>query len=349
MEKLKEVHVRWIGIPLLAVIASMTDPEHLIDRTWGVNLFHSLCFTAVYWNGCFLIIRFFRKKYPDISLTKKRLLNTAFLIIIWLSVAGIPIKRFVQNESWETILSWNEHISFLPFSFVAATVVTLTYEAFYFFTKWKEVFRLNEDLKNRQIRTQYEVLQNQMSPHFLFNSLNTLTTIIAEDQNSAITFTEKLSEVYRYILQNKERELVTLKEEIEFVQSYLFLLRMRFPDNLKSNFNIDQKYESLNIPPLTIQMLVENAIKHNVVSKSKPLHIDLYVENGKSIVVKNNLQKKESLEKSTKTGLENIKKRYALLGEKTIDIITSANNYMVAVPLINLLEEKDLNQLAISN
>ncbi len=341
--KLKEIHIRWLGIPLVALIAELVN-EHPHKELTGMQMYLiSIIFTAVYWNGACLIIFYFRKKFPQISLTTRRVVFSAFCIIIWMAIGGIPIKVGLGIETFSEAIQLQAHMPFLPFNFVAATVITLSYESFYFFSKWKESFRLNEELKNRQIRTQYEVLQNQMSPHFLFNSLNTLTTIIAEDQDSAISFTEKLSEVYRYILKNKDRELVPLEEEIDFVKSYLFLLRMRYPDNLTFDFKIDQKYHQLNIPPLTIQMLVENAIKHNVVSKSKPLHIDIYIENGQSIVVKNNLQKKEAVDKSLKTGLENIKKRYGILGGKEIDIITSATNFMVAVPLIDVLEEKELS------
>ncbi|MEQ9404863.1 MAG: histidine kinase [Cyclobacteriaceae bacterium] len=341
--KLKEIHYRWLGIFLVAVIAMMANSAHMSENSPWYVYFVSLCFTAVYWNGACLIIFYFRRKFPEISKTKRRLIFTSLAIIIWMSIGGLPLKLIFHLTTFHELLQPSEHTEFLPFNFVAALVISLSYEAFYFFEKWKEVFRQNEELKNRQIRTQYEVLQNQMSPHFLFNSLNTLTTIIAEDQNSAISFTEKLSDVYRYILQNKERELVSLEEEVDFVKSYLFLLRMRFPDNLTFNFTIDSTYQKLNIPPLTLQMLIENAIKHNVISKTKPLHIDVYTENGKSAVVKNNLQKKESLEKSTHTGLDNIRKRYHILGGREIDIITTVNNYMVAVPLIDILEEKDLN------
>lgn len=341
--KLREIHYRWLGIPIVALAAEIFNEHPEGDLIFAEKYLYALIFTSVYWNGAYLIIKYFRKRFPQISFTSKRVLYTAFIIIIWISVGGIPVKWILGLETIDQTLSLQTHTVYIPFNFIAATVVTLIYEAFYFFEKWKESFRLNEELKNRQIRTQYEVLQNQMSPHFLFNSLNTLTTVIAEDPKSAIAFTEKLSEVYRYILQNKDRELVTLEEEAAFVQSYVFLLQMRYPDNLSVDFKIEQKYQQLNIPPLTLQMLVENAIKHNVVSKSKPLHIDIYIENGKSIIVKNNLQKKESLDKSTKTGLENIKKRYSILGGHEIDVITSAANFMVAVPLIDLLEEKDLN------
>lgn len=341
--KLKEVHIRWIGILIVAVLATINDgDDHMADKPLWFHYFVSLCFTTVYWNGACAIIFFFRRKFPEISRTKRRLSFTATGIIIWMSIGALPLKLIFDIVSVKDLMTMKEHIRYIPFNFVIAAVVSLSYEAFYFFEKWKEQFLLYEQLKNQQIRTQYEVLQNQMSPHFLFNSLNTLTSIIPEDANAAVAFTEKLSEVYRYILHNKDRELVKLDEELEFVKSYLFLLRMRYPDNLTCDFKIGDEYHNMTIPPLTLQMLIENAIKHNVVSKAKPLHIDVYIENGKSVIVKNNLQPKDSLEKSTKTGLENIRERYRIMGGKEIDVITSASNFMVAVPLIDLLEEKDL-------
>ncbi|MEP1035057.1 histidine kinase [Ekhidna sp.] len=342
--KLREVHIRWVGIFLVAALSTFNDgDDHMIDKPLWFHYFVSFCFTTLYWNGACAVIFFLRKKFPEISKTKRRVLWSGLFIGIWMTVGGIPLKIIFNVVELKELLSINEHLRYLPFNFIIATVVTLSYEAFYFFDKWKEQFTLNQQLKNQQIRTQYEVLQNQMSPHFLFNSLNTLTTIIPENAEAAVSFTERLSEVYRYILQNKDRELVSLQEEIDFVKSYLFLLRMRYPDNLTVSFNIEKSYLNLTIPPLTLQMLAENAIKHNVVSKAKPLHIDIYIENGKSVIVKNNLQRKESLEKSTKTGLDNIRKRYNILGKKEIDVITSTSNFMVAVPLIDLLEESDLN------
>lgn len=337
--RLKEIQVRWLGIPVVALISMLADSEHMSGSPWIKVYFISFCFTAVYWNGACLVIFYFRRKFPEISYTNKRLLFSAIAIIFWMTVGGIPLRLIFGITTISDLFIPREHMSYFPFNFIAATVITLSYEAFYFFDKWKMTIQQNEALKNRQIRTQYEVLQNQMSPHFLFNSLNTLTTIIPENPEHAVVFTEKLSDVYRYILQNKDRELVPLAEELEFVKSYLFLLQIRYPDNLTFDFNIEKKYLNLSMPPLTLQMLAENAIKHNIVSKAKPLHIDIYIENGRSVVVKNNLQRKDSLDKSTKTGLDNIRKRYAILGGKEIDIITSANRFMVAVPLIDLIEE----------
>jgi len=340
--QIKEIHVRWLGIPVVAFLA-VFSLEHARNEEFFRAYLVSLAFTAVYWNGAYLIFMLFRKLYPALVYTVKRLVISILALLTWMTFGGVPLKVLFGYMDISEILDYHGYLATLPFNLMIGFFVSSIYEGVFFFEKYKEAFRQNEQLKNQQIRTQFEVLQNQMSPHFLFNSLNTLTTLIAENQDVAIDFTQNLSEVYRYILKNKERELVHLSEEIEFAMSYVFLLKMRFPDNLSVEFKVPHDYLSMNIAPLTLQMLIENAIKHNIVSKSKPLHIDVYIENGKSIVVKNNLQLKSSLEKSTKTGLANIKNRYAYFGNKEIDIITTAKNYRVAVPLINLLEDKHLN------
>ncbi len=342
--KLTEPIIRWMGIPIVALIAQIAMPHHLEENPPWVVYLISLAFTAVYWNGACLVIFYLRRKIPEINRTKSRLIYSAVFIMIWMSIGGLPLKLLFGVSKFQDLLQPSEHTSFIPFNFTAAIIITLTYEAVYFFEKWKVAFRQNEELKNQQVRTQFEVLQNQMSPHFLFNSLNALTTLIAENQETAIEFTQKLSDVYRYILQTKDKELVRLSEELEFSKAYLFLLQMRYPENLETEFSIDEKYLDQYTAPLTIQMLIENGVKHNVISKTHPLKIEIYVENGRSIVVKNNLQIKKTIEKSTKTGLANIKKRYHYLGNREIDIITTAKNFMVAVPLINVMREQDFKR-----
>ncbi len=337
MIKLKEIHIRWIGIVLLTfpIAYGLKSDEH--GPMW-VQLSFTFFFTAIFWNGAANIFFYYRRKFPSIKFTAKRLILTIVSLSTFLFLTSPVIRLIIGLITWQEI-SDNPMIltEYMWVNFSASFIVGILYETVYFFEKWKETIKQNEALKNQQIRTQFEVLQNQMSPHFLFNSLNTLTTLIAENQELAIDFTEKLSEVYRYILQNKEKELVTLKEELEFVEAYLYLLKIRYPENLYTSIQVDPVYLDSHIAPLTIQMLVENCIKHNVVNKNNPLHIEIYVQNGKSIVVKNNLQVKKVLEKSTKTGLANIKKRYAYLCDETVDIITTTQNFMVAIPLINVV------------
>ncbi len=340
VNQLKEIHIRWIGIPIVGVIISLVAKEDE-ESFWQAAL-HSMFFTGILWNGAANIFFFFRRRFPEINQTPRRLIFTLLTLYPFILIADPIICVVINEKTFADLGRWETWFEFTPVSVLASTLIGMIYEIVYFFNRWKESFKLTEELRNQQIRTQFEVLQNQMSPHFLFNSLNTLTTLIAENQELAIRFTEKLSETYRYILQNKERELVRLSDELEFAKNFVFLLKMRFPENLNVNFKVDRTYLSSHIAPLTLQMLIENAIKHNMVSKAHPLNIDVYVEKGNAIIVKNNLQIKNSLEKSTKTGLANISKRYELLGNRKIDIITTAKNFMVAVPLINVINERKL-------
>ena len=335
--QIKEIYVRWIGIPILAVIMAMVFG---LDegQIWWQKYLESLMYCAFYWNGACLMFFFFRRRFPLIRQTPKRLSLTTLSLLTFLLVGDFVICSFLKID----VANWRDYelLHSIP-ALIAGTVIGLIYEAVYFFQQWKHTIQVNESLKSQQLRTQFEVLQNQMSPHFLFNSLNTLTALIPEDSDIAVEFTQKLSEVYRYILQNRDRELVNVEEELAFVEAYVFLLKMRFPENLNVEVEVAPDFRRRYIAPLTLQMLVENAIKHNIVSRTHPLYIHIYVENGKSIIVKNNLQKKTVVEKSTKTGLANIQKRYELLGNKNIDIITTAQNFMVAVPLIDVVQQRE--------
>ncbi|MEO9477303.1 MAG: histidine kinase [Cyclobacteriaceae bacterium] len=347
--RIREIYVRWIGIFIVGfvVIAFEGEQEHLEGLSFWERYFIGVGFTAIYWTGAFWIFMMFRRLLPTIDDTFRRIVLTYLVLTVWMSIGGIPLKMalgIVEYTLEGVLLACSEYFIM---NMILAGIIGTIYETVFFFEKWKETIKQNEELKNQQIRTQFEVLQNQMSPHFLFNSLNTLATLIGENQDTAMRFTEKLSEVYRYILQNKERELVRLVEELEFAQSYIYLLMMRYPDNLTVSWKVDSQYESKHIAPLTLQMLLENAIKHNVISKAHPLHIEVYVDNGECIIVKNNLQKKSAIEKSTKTGLANIEKRYEYLGNRQIEVITTAMNFMVAIPLIDLLEDKEITSVAI--
>jgi LytS/YehU family sensor histidine kinase len=214
------------------------------------------------------------------------------------------------------------------------------YEMAFFWALLKEKIKETERLRSENIQSQFEVLKNQVNPHFLFNSLNTLITIIPENPPLAVQFAEKLSSVYRYILQNKDKELVSLQTELDFAKAYIFMLKIRFGENFQVNIQIPDKYLQNAIPPLTLQMLIENAIKHNIVSTEKPLILEMYVEKGDVLLVRNNFQKKKVGEQSTHLGLANIKNRYKYLTDKHVDVIATQVIFEVALPLIHLKTPK---------
>jgi sensor histidine kinase YesM len=193
----------------------------------------------------------------------------------------------------------------------------------------------NETLKSEALQSQLESLKNQMSPHFLFNSLTALKTLINEAPDTAQNYIDHLSKALRYTLQSNEKQLFTLSEEMDFTESYLFLLKLRFDTNLIINISISEKYINYKLPPLTIQTLVENAVKHNEISKRNPLIITIQTTENARLVVRNNIQEKITQEEGTGIGLTNLSKQFQLLLEEDIAISKENNEFKVEVPLIN--------------
>jgi sensor histidine kinase YesM len=192
----------------------------------------------------------------------------------------------------------------------------------------------NEALRRETLQSQFESLKNQLSPHFLFNSLTALKILIKEQPDKAQNYVNSLSKALRYTLKSNEKQLVTLREEMEFMESYLFLIRIRFGDNLLVKTSINEKFLSHNIPPLTIQTLVENAIKHNEISKRHPLKININTTDNESLIILNDIMEKISGEEGTGIGLVNLSKQFQLLIDKEVIIRKENNQFSVEVPLI---------------
>jgi len=190
-----------------------------------------------------------------------------------------------------------------------------------------------ERFKKENAESQFESLRAQVNPHFLFNSLNTLSSLIYENQEKAEAFIRELSDVYRYILENRGVERIELQKEMEVAKSYIYLVQLRFDKNLKITVDIPRKWFSKFIAPLTVQMLIENAVKHNIISERKPLWVEIIVEN-EMLIVKNNLQKKESKVTSNQMGLSNIKSRYGYLTNVPVEILETGEEFIVKIPLI---------------
>ncbi len=213
-------------------------------------------------------------------------------------------------------------------------LVTAVYTGMLFFQKWKKSLVESERMRRESVQAQFEVLKNQVDPHFLFNTLSTLTTVIAENQALAIEFVEQMSLVYRYILQMKEQQSVELGTELEFAQAYVFLLKMRFGNNFSVRWHVPEACHSLRVAPLTLQLLIENAVKHNVISGESPLCIRVEVEAGKRLVVTNNLQRKLTSEPSTRLGLRHLQSRYGLLTGVAPQIHATGSEFVVKMPLL---------------
>jgi len=202
-----------------------------------------------------------------------------------------------------------------------------------FYKKWIETSLEAQKLKYENVHAQLHALQNQSQPHFLFNTLNTLTSLIEEDQNIAIEFVQQLSNFYRYLLQREEHHLARLDDELNFVNSYIFLQKKRFGDNLIIEIDVCAESNKRYLPVFVLLILFENAVKHNVVSSENPLRIKVYCENS-FIVVENNLQKKISTPPSNGYGLANIRNRYNIIGGDNIVIEKNETSFKVSIPLL---------------
>ena len=190
-----------------------------------------------------------------------------------------------------------------------------------------------EMLKRESLKAELNALKTQVNPHFLFNNLNTLISVIPENPKLAVDFVQQLSKLYRHILEVKDEQSILLKDELDVMKAYAFLLQTRFGNNLDVIIDVPDEKLNKRIVPLSLQILMENAIKHNIVSSDKPLKIEVFAQNGQ-LVVSNNLQKKNQINESTGIGLDNIRNRYKLLGNDQVEVTENGSDFTVSIPLI---------------
>jgi LytS/YehU family sensor histidine kinase len=210
----------------------------------------------------------------------------------------------------------------------------------FFLNSYKQKQLEAEELRRINTQAQLQAIQNQVNPHFLFNNLNVLSTLVLQKHEEANTFIEAFSSVYRYILKNRETETIKLQTELEFIEPYLYLLKTRFGNSLRVELNVPEKYREKYIVPAALQLLIENATKHNIVSSNQPLTVRLYISDSDWLVVENNLQEKIEKPPSTEFGLYNINQRFKLLSGIEIKIHKDDSKFMVSIPLLNAVEVK---------
>jgi len=337
--KLHDSWLRLFGTPVLAFIMTVFASKLFtgLEAEPGPKLFiMMLALTFVTWESSRQILLAARKKYPGIKHTQQRIVRTfIYYTINVFVITGMYMLITIQFHLYISY-SWTLSMTVLFISFMFLNTYTLggVYEGIYFFRHWKRSTLETEQLKRESLQTQFESLKNQVNPHFLFNSLNSLSSLIEEDTDRAEQFVQEMSQVYRYLLQTNDKPLTTLGIELDFIKAYFYLLKTRFSEGLKEEISIPGKYLDWQIPPLTLQLLVENAVKHNVVSSAKPLTIKIFINTNNELIVANNLQKKSQSVLSNKIGLENIAVKYRLLNQGEIVITETAGSFEVKVPLI---------------
>lgn len=257
-------------------------------------------------------------------------LGLCFLVFIVFQLLGL-----IQLE-----LNWANYRPLLFAGLVLNIIATSFHEGLYTFEQWKKSLIETESLKKSNLQSQLDSLKDQISPHFLFNSLNCLSSLITTDPDRACLFLDELSKVYRYLLRANENKLIPLSSELQFVHSYFHLLKTRYGDGIELELLIAEEYQQHLIPPLTLQILLENAVKHNAIIKDSPLRIIIGTDhNSNSLKVTNNVQHKMSRIISNRIGLHNIATKYQLLNFEPIDIEHSDQIFAVTLPLINPAHE----------
>ncbi|QTE23516.1 2TM domain-containing protein [Polaribacter cellanae] len=311
--------------------------QTLVGIAWTFAISGMYSFGIGFGNG--FINSYLSKKWDWITQTNQRvwagiittILYTVPVVlaidyVVFVVLNGIDSSNFFKGQ-----FLW-AHLFYILLSLGISTFL----HARGFMKNWK--LAMTQETTKQEIvakteTAKFESLKNQLDPHFLFNSLNVLTSLIGENPNQAEKFTTKLSKVYRYVLEQRNKDLVPIEEELQFAKTYMELLGMRFEDAVK--FNIPDKIDSneLKIVPLSLQLLLENAVKHNVVSTSKPLTIRIYKEDN-YLIIENNINSKEAIGKSTKVGLQNIADRYGLITNKAVKIENNNKTFKVSLPLL---------------
>jgi two-component system, LytTR family, sensor kinase len=258
-----------------------------------------------------------------------------FALIISLSVVSIGVYIIYQIEGYDTT-NFIDHL--IKVEIVSATkqfsVWILIGSAFFFYIIWRKAIEREQLLREENLKYKYRNLKSQVNPHFLFNSLNTLSELVYVDAKTADNYIQKLSGIYRYILENEDTDLIPLKKEIEFIQQYFDLQKAR--DNDKILLQIDvQNEEEFQIIPVSLQLLVENALKHNAMSREQPLIVKI-TKTDDYMIVSNTIQRKNTIEDTTRTGLSNLRERVKLIMDRELIVHEDAQQFIVKLPITRI-------------
>ncbi|MFM9951214.1 MAG: sensor histidine kinase [Saprospiraceae bacterium] len=300
-----------------------------------VNAIYNSLFTMLLWVGNEWLAENIHISWVEYPL--KRLAVSAVLTVVYTLAVIVGVRIGMAWFLYGTLPS--ETLEDIGGDTVVVTLtMTLLISTFLhgraFLFQWKESLLEAEQLKRAHLTAKYENLKTQVNPHFLFNSLNVLSNLVYKDQDQAVRFIKQLSNVYRYLLDMREQEVVSLETELEVLKDYISLLKIRFGESLNINLTLESD-AGIAIPPLTLQMLVENAVKHNIASKNLPLDISIFRQ-GDQIVVENNLQSRLNNPESTGIGLINIQERYRHVSDKVVAIENGPHTFRVILPVLQM-------------
>lgn len=326
-------YFKYTVIGVVSIFIFLFLANIFISQTVYFDNFFTISIIIVLWLGCSAIVYLIDKKFKWNESPVKRLLLELpsiliFSIAIYIAFECVPKKIHGEEIVWMEI-----KLSATITGIISVLVVAIT-ESSDLLNAWKTSILRNKELEKENIEAQFHTLKSQVNPHFLFNSLNTLANYV-QDNEQASEYLQNLSEYLRYILVLNEEKLTGLKKELDVLEKYIFLQKSRFKEGLNIDLVISEKVlkSEVFVPPFSLQILLENAIKHNVISKTKPLFIKIFTLDDETISIINNIQEKE-VQNSTHIGLKNIVDRYQLITSKKVLIENSGHEFKVSIPLI---------------
>ena len=322
------------GVTLLNLFFFLDEPLSwtIFWNYFGICFLFSFVLTLVnayYYDG--ISIRYDWETQPRARLWVGAL-GSVILSIIAFGLLRMFLSMVIYGNSFDDFVKYEESFSYI-FAIIITVLISLFLHAFHFYKALQENKVKEQKIIAGTASAKFDALKNQLDPHFLFNSLNVLTSLIEEDPDQAQKFTTSLSKVYRYVLEQKNKDLVSVDEELQFAKTYVKLLKMRFEDSIILDIPEKASDPEAKIVPLSLQLLLENAVKHNIVNSGKPLHIRIFEDNG-HLKVSNNLQEKQVVKKSSGVGLQNIQQRYELLSTREMTIDKTATDFTVALPML---------------
>ncbi len=289
----------------------------------------------ILWEGNTSIDRYLEKRYSWLAQPKQRVFVQFVLSLVFSAITLFVMMNFMHFMKFGDIRLFNRAIRQM---FVPAIIITflgiILYISKQFFKAWQQSLIEVEKYKTESANAQLQNLKNQLNPHFLFNNLSVLSSLVYQNQDKAVDFINELSNVYRYVLDNKNAELVSLQEELAFLEHYIYLLKIRFGTNISFIIKIDKYTENLYLPPMCLQMLVENTIQHNETSQAKPLEVNIFTQNN-CLHISNPIQPRSDKPESSQTGLKNIQVRYSFFTDEKVQIIQDEQLFTVILPLIS--------------
>ena len=326
---------------ILILIGNILNIFTIERELWSVetilrNCMFSIAIGYPAWKGMAWIMLVLERRIPWLKSPIKRMVYQIAALSIFFGLlifVGFYLwAKLAQGLSLRLIM--DEALPSLKVAFIFMFFSILVGNTVLFFKNWKAATIQQEELKRAHLALQYQSLKDQVRPHFLFNSLSSLATLINTDSKKATQFVHKLSDVYRYVLEQRENELVPLKDDLKFMENYIFLQKIRFGNNLKVETSLDLDQNRMVIP-LSLQMLVENAIKHNEISIEHPLVISITSTGNGQVIVRNNLQRRDVSEPSMGTGLENLRKQIAWFSDDPLLIHEETDAFIVRMPTLS--------------